>query len=40
MIDEEVIAPSKLENLLTWGDAPIPHPIDEVVYLELLEYNK
>jgi hypothetical protein len=39
-IDEKVIRPCKLENVLSRGDTSIVDPLDDVVNLELIAYNK
>jgi hypothetical protein len=39
VIDEEVITPSKLENVLTWGDTSISYPLYDFVDVELIVYG-
>jgi hypothetical protein len=34
------MTPSKLENVLSWGETPISDLIDDVVDLEQIAYNK
>jgi hypothetical protein len=37
---EQLYTPGSLENILSWGDQPIPDPLEVVAYLESIAYNR
>jgi hypothetical protein len=37
---EHFHTPGSLENILSWGDQPIPEPLDEVVDVESIVYDR
>jgi hypothetical protein len=37
---EQLYTYGSLENILSWGDQPIPDPLEEVADLEFVAYNR
>ena len=37
---EQFHTPHSLKNILAWGDQPVPKPVNEVVDLDSLAYDR